>query len=376
MSDFDKRIAETSKENENKEKTTSSSTTTTNDKTLEGLVNLGKTRQTVDSKMKVFFNGLIRVMPIIIINLLALFIIGLDNFIDGKWDWSTFASPEFWYSYLRFQTANWLLAITYLNAALKKIKKNHLDFNNNLKEIQAFVNLDHEDEFIGDQAEIETIIRKRYYLEIKVSKKLLKLKERHKIVNLDDFYRDSDINTLNWRKRRTHAKITSLYEMLTKEWAINNLKGYKIKYPKVNRSLLVSGFQPSQSDGRFNTYTSNTVSSSFKLIAPSTLTVSILMVVLLAFEPIRKEASLGTWLKFASQTLVILWNTLMVTSLAYTIFEMTTLRSSDERKSDLGIFYKRHLNNNENEQYAVSILNGKDKNNEVYETTEVIKQDE
>lgn len=333
------------------------------DRLLEVVVEAGKKRQEIDSKVRSFFITVYRIMPIIIINLLALFIIGLDNFIDGKWDWATFVSAEFWYSYLRFQTANWLLAITYLNSTLKKIKANNLDFISNLEEIQKYVDLDHEEEFIGDQAEIETIIRKRYYLEIKISKQLLKLKEKHKIANLDDFYTDY-LNRVRTKKGdKIYEKIDALYEMLSKGWAIQNLKGYKIRYPKVNRSLLVSGFQPSRSDGRFNTYTSNTVSSSFKLIAPSTLTISVLMLILLAFEPIRKEATLGTWLKFASQTLVIVWNTIMVTSLAFTIFEITSLRSSEERKSDLGIFYKRHKNNNINEQYELSIIKGNNNDN-------------
>lgn len=347
-SDFEKKvIAEGISKTENEKPT---------DKILETITELSKKREEIDSNIKVFFNNFMIILPIIIINILALFIIGLDNFIDGKWDWSTFASANFWYSYLRYQTANWLLSITYLNASLNKIKRNHEKYKFNLESIQEYVDFDHKEEFIGDQAEIETIIRKRYYLEIKISQELLKIKTKHKISNLDDFYNTSDINTLNKKEKKAHAKITVLYEMLTKEWAIENLKGYKIKYPKVTRSLLVSGFQPTRTYGRFNTYTARTVSISFRMIVPTTLIMSILMFVLLAFEPMTKEATLGTWLKFVSQIFIIIFNILMITSRAYTIFEITTLRSSEERKSDLGVFQKRHLNKNANEQYAVSIL--------------------
>lgn len=328
---------------------------------LDILVEVNEKKEKIDNAFRKGFNNFIKTLPLILINLFSAFIIGVDNFVKGKWDWSIFSEASFWYSYISYQTANWLVAITWLVVVIKKLKNTTKKYLENLDFIQLMVDEDYKDEFIERQVDIEKLRRKKNTLERKVYSQMYKLRVKHKIDSIEDFLKLDKQTIKGWRKKRIHTKLEWLNEMLSIEWQKKYLKSYKIKYIDVTRSKLVSGFHVRKREGDYNDYKSRLVWTSFKALAPSAVTSSVIALVLLSFQFLFKEANIYTWLKFAIQILLIIWNTSMVVATAPTIFSSTLQNSVEQRRSDLGLMKKRHEANNENEKDLVLILDYNEK---------------
>lgn len=323
---------------------------------LERLIEINEKRQKVDGKISKVFGSFVRFVPILIINLAGLFIVGADNFLTGEWNWGIFLLPSFWYSYLSFQTANWLIAITWFVNLINKIKRLDKSYNENLDEIQKLVDEDHDHEFLERQANVEALKRKKETLERYVYHKMFTIKTNNTIDDLDVFLKLDRKSIKGVWKKWLHARLTRLNDMLSLEWQKKYLKSYPIKYTRVTRKQIVSGVGVSSKDGEYNDYKTNIVSVSIAKIVPNAIIISVLVFILLAFQFIPKDANLSTWLKFVFQVMAIIWNTMMILSITYTIFESTFLNATEQRRSDGGLFKKRHLNKNENEKVIVSIL--------------------
>ena len=321
---------------------------------------LAESKAKVDNIMLRFGKGFLRLLPIVGFNLLSLFIIGLDNFLETKWDWNIFLTEEFWYSYISYQTANWIIAITFLITAIKQIKKWHKQYHINVDKIQGMVNIDHDEHYLNLQVDIEALERKRESFEAYVSEKIYKMIRRYAYIKTVKEFLDKPKESYDsWNKKRVWVKLSKLNDMLTFEWQKKYLKSFKsrkVQYPEVSRQLLTSGFSAKNKNGKHNTYKPNTISTSLKTILPSTIVVSVLAVILLAIQFSKKSWSWASMAKFIIQIVLIYFNTIMVVSNALTIFESTQLRSSEERSNDLDDMYKKHKNKNKGQEQILEII--------------------
>jgi hypothetical protein len=264
--------------------------------------------------------------------------------------------------------ANWLIAITWFTNVIKRFKRNFPNYVENLMFIQLMVDKDHEDEFIEKQVLVERVKRKKETLELEVYRKIYVIRQKHKIKSVDEFLREGAMGIFKsnkkglqrWfeirRKRKVYHAIVELKEMLTLDWQKEYLMSYIIPYTNVSRELLVSGLTPRNRKGVYNDYKTKFGSISFKAIVPSAIATSILGLVLLSFQFLFKEATVYTWLKFAVQIILIVWNTFMVVMSAPEVFQATHFNAVEQRRSDLGLFRKRHENNNANEQDILKII--------------------
>lgn len=322
--------------------------------------NLAEKKAKIDGKVMGFFKGFVRVLPIIGLNLLSLFIIGLDNFLETKWDWTVFTTEEFWYSYLSYQSANWIIAITFLVTVLKQIKKWHKQYHENQENIQLMVDKDHDEHFLNLQVEIERLERKRNAFEAYISSIIYKMIRKYAYIKtVKEFLAQPKENIKGWWKKRVWIKLSKLNDMLTLEWQKKYLKSFKhrkVWYPEVSRPLLTSGHSPRNREGIHNTYKAKTFSTSLKMILPSTVIVSVLAVILLAVQFFEKEFSWASMAKFIIQIALIYFNTTMIVSNAMTIFESTQLRASEERSNDLKMMYQRHQNKNKGQEQILEII--------------------
>jgi hypothetical protein len=323
---------------------------------LEMLIEANEKRKKINEKVGGVFSSFFKILPIILINVFGAIIIGLDNFVEGSWSWAIFGEASFWYSYASFQTANWLIVITYFVNAIKKLKTSVPAYVNGLNFIQEMVNDDHKEEFIQRQVEIEDLRRKKETLERRTYSKMYKIKTRNKIKSLDAFLA-KDLSTIEGkRKKRAHRQLTNLNEMLTLEWQKLYLKSYDMKYVRVTRGQIVSGVHVTKKEGDHNDYKTRIIGTSFRSIAPSALASSLIGLVLLSFQFFFKEFTVYTALKFTIQIFLITWNTVTVMTLVYTIFTVTYLNSVEERRGDIGLFKKRHENKNKGMENVVDIL--------------------
>lgn len=330
------------------------------DDELKRLRHLAEQKAKIDNVIIRWGRGFIKILPILGLNLLSLFIIGLDNFLETKWDWNIFLTEEFWYSYISYQTANWIVAITFLVTAIRQIKKWHKQYHINVDKIQEMVNIDHDEHYLNLQIEIESIERKREAFEAYVNGIIYKMVRKYAYIKtVKEFIDKPKESYEGWNKKRVWVKLSKLNDMLTLEWQKKYLKSFKnrkIYFPEVSRQLLTSGFSAKNRNGKHNTYKANTISTSLKMIAPSTVIVSVIAVVLLAVQFGEKEFTWASMAKFIIQVALIYFNTMMTVSNALAIFESTQLRSSEERSNDLDMMYKRHQNKNKGQEQVLEII--------------------
>ena len=130
-------------------------------------------------------------------------------------------------------------------------------------------------------------------------------------------------------------------EKLKDEWQKRNINSQKLVYPKVTRSHIVSGLKPNNKFHQYNNYESRVFSTTAKTIAPSSLIISLLGLILLSFQFLTKEAELYDYLLFFGQIFLITLNVVLILSTLYSIFERTYLKATDERRTDIEKFHRR-----------------------------------
>ena len=322
---------------------------------LNTIAKIGKVKEKVDNGFKTFLRAIWEVRLLVIIQLFSLVIIGLDKFLTATWSWAIFKDPEFWSSYLLYTIANWSVIIGWILRRFTVLKKDNQKYVANINHIQEKVNLDYDTPFIEEQANIEDTMRKVEVFKNTVYNKLYKLAVRHKIRDLDAFYRDNDNYTKEllkpfkrvkkWFKTKEYKRVYNVVldylEKLKKDWQKKYLASQKIDYPRVTRSHIASGLKPTGKYYKFNTYESKVFSTTLKAILPSSLTFSLIGFIVLSFQFIGKDAELSDYLLFFSQIFLIIINVVLIISILDGIFDRTYLKSTDERRTDIEKFYRR-----------------------------------
>lgn len=341
---------------------------------LNTLAKVGKVKEKVDNGFKVFAKAVWEIRLLVIIQLFSLIIIGLDKFLTATWSWAVFKDPEFWNSYLLYTIANWSVIIGWILRRFAVSKKENKKYIENINHIQDKVDLDYDTPFIEEQANIEDTMRKVEVFNNTVYNKLYRLAIKHKIRDLDAFYRDNDNYTkellkpfkrfkkwrLGLKYKMVYGKVLDCMEKLKKDWQKKYLSSQKIEYPRVTRSHIASGLKPSGKYYKFNTYESKVFSTTLKAILPSSLTFSLIGLVVLSFQFIGKQAELSDYLLFFSQIFLIIINVVLIISILDGIFDRTYLKSTDERRTDIEKFYRRqqkgYENYSEQEKTAYDII--------------------
>jgi hypothetical protein len=346
---------------------------------LNALKKIGKAKKEVDNTIKTFFKFLWDIKLLIIVQLFALVIIGLDKFLTATWSWAIFKDAEFWSSYILYFIANWCVVIGWIIRRFTVQKQSNKKFVLNMERIQAKIDIDYDKPFLEEQAHLEDTMRRAEVFNNKIYKQLYKLSVKRHIRDLNAFYQDNDNYTTEllksfkglkkWLKRvelnQAYATVLDLREKLKKDWQKQNLPSQKLKYPRVTRSHITSGLKPSGEFYRFNTYEPKVFSATLKAIAPSSFTFSILGLIILSFQFMEKEALLSDYMLFFSQIFLIFINVILIISSLDSIFDRTYLKSTDERRTDIEKFYRRNENGEdkytEKEKYAIDIIKYQEK---------------
>jgi len=348
---------------------------------LNALRQLGKVKEKADGGFKIFLKFLWDLKLLIIMQLFALAMIGLDKFLTATWSWAIFKDAEFWSSYILYFIANWCVIIGWIIRRFTVLKQKHKKYNENLEHIQQKVDTDYDKPFIEEQANLEDTMRRAEVFNNNIYKQLYDLSVKHHIRDLNAFYTDYDNYTAEqlkafkqpkkWLKqlefKRTYNIVSNLEEKLTRKWQKQNLPSQKVKYPRVTRSHITSGLKPSVEFYRYNSYEAKVFSTTLKAIAPSSVVSSFLGLVILSFQFMTKEAVLADYLLFFSQIFLIFINVVLILSVLDTIFDRTYLKSTDERRTDIEKFYRRQENGadkyNDKEKYASEIIKYQEKEN-------------
>jgi len=341
---------------------------------LNALQQIGKGKQKTESVFKGILKFLWDLKLLILIQLFALLMIGLDKFLTATWTWAVFKDPEFWNSYLLYFIANWFVVIGWIIRRFTVLKKSNQKYTENLNHIQEKIDIDYDNPFIEEQAHLEDTARKIEIFNNEIYVQLYNLSVKHHIRDLNYFYANYDsytteaLKSFKWPKKgakraeykRAYNKILDLKEKLKKSWQKENIGTQKLNYPHVTRSLIASGLKPNGKYYRFNSYEPKVFSTTLKAIAPSSFTSSVIGLIILSFQFLKKQAELADYLLFFSQIFLIAMNVILILSTLDSIFDRTYLKSTDESRADIEKFFRRHTlgteNYNDKEKRAYEVI--------------------
>lgn len=300
---------------------------------------------------------------ILIFATLSLVPIGLITLVDAKWDWSIYMSWEFWVDYLTVQGVAWYVRVWVSQTRMRNLKFTNIIYITKENNIQDLVDKDYEKPFIDEYATRDDERRKVRAWERKIKTKLLKITNRHRVNNLTSYVKDylnaqnqalepfvleSDkkyrLKWLNrlWAKRQVklNAKINALVHKLSKEWITLNITTQKVKYNRVSKTILISGFAPSMGRSDEADYKTNSARVFLKRTLPSFVFMAALMFLILPLFGSGFSKELTAWLKFITKVIMIASSGIMMWLAAPDMFKETEIKATSERETTLNKYYK------------------------------------
>ena len=295
--------------------------------------------------------------------ILTFFIIGLPSLFKLGWDWSIYASEEFWIRYLTVQVAAWFSRVWIL--AVKTRRNKHLNptWLNATESIQTFIDKDKKEPFINYNCDLTNRERKIRVFRNKQKLKILKLSIKYKVDNITNhlsslshitfkpFELKTSINTqkrnkkpkkrLLKRLKKVEYKMNALLKTLTIEYINANYDNLKVKYNRVSRSILTSGYSPKEEQNEQGyTYKTKSVKEFFNATLPTFLFMSAIMFLLV---PLIGELSndWNSWFTFITNVFLVFVSMGTMWLSADELFEKTNLRVLLERDDTLRAFSKK-----------------------------------
>lgn len=307
-----------------------------------------------------FFNELFNVLVFGAISLIPL---GLITLLDPNWNWRMYATWLFWVDYLTIQVVSWYVRSWVFNNSMRKMMEISKVYHNQELNIQDFVDKDHVEPFIDKYAEDDDEQRKIRAFRRKIKLKLIKLNNKYHINNLSKHFKStqngiisasqpfemkSDIkyktNLVNslWAKKqdKINIKINSLFEKLTTEWVENNIDTIKVRYSRVSKSILVSGYTPSQTVNDEANYKTESFKVFMKFTLPSFVFVSVIMFLLVPLIGSSVSNDVGVWGIFITKVLLVASGGVMIAINKRQLFKATHIKAISERNSTLNKYYK------------------------------------
>lgn len=303
---------------------------------------------------------------ILVFATLSLVPLGLITLVDAKWDWSKYASWEFWVDYLTVQGVAWYVRIWVSQTRIRNLKYTNPIYITKENNIQDLVDRDYEKPFIDDYATKDDEMRKIRAWERKIKTKLLKITNKYRINNLTSYVKDTlniKIDSVEpfilesdkkyrfkWRNRlwvekqaKLNITINDLVHKLSKEWITLNITTQKVKYNRVSKTILISGIAPSIRKGDDADYKTNTTRVFLKRTLPSFIFIASFMFLILPLFGSGLSKELTAWLKFITKVIMIASSGIMMWLSAPDMFRETEIKATSERETTLNKYYKSSI---------------------------------
>jgi len=300
-------------------------------------------------------NWVARYSAEILMMLVAVGMIGIQQFAEANWDWLFWARPKFWYDFIPYIVAQWLVLISSISGKHKYLLINDLIYLDLNQQIQLYVDNEKNGE-ITKIANIENKERKiKKYIQLhsqKLQMKLLKykinsiavlevylgIKDIEKLT-VDNDLKQTKTNHLMLKginvspKKETAVKneLTRLYNELQDDYIKNNIDNINIKYNKVDYIILTNGMTKSENKSDESSMRENIGKEIFSEFGVGQFVLLLAMGVLLAMDLIQKDADFTTWVFFIMKATMLLWNYIQGSFRAPIIFKNTYVRATRER---------------------------------------------
>jgi hypothetical protein len=303
----------------------------------------------------------------IIALIFAFVLIGVQQFAEPHFDPYFFLRPKFWFEYLPYVTAIWVIIFAVLTGNNKWLVDVDVEYQKTYDAIQKHVDDDRTTPYIHEGATLEDEMRKTFAWKTKVSKRIEKLRKKYQIGStsalmqfvgykkrsiikgengenetVEEVFSGDDtivafkIKVLqNARKRGLRKRLNYLLNLLDDNYIKENLENLNVKYDKVTASILTSGISPSSVKRNTSNYQEKFGSTVFDEFGTGFLVFSLVSAFILSLDLIRKEVGMETWIFFAFKGFMLFTYYLRANARSKVIFKKTVVKALKERLETL-----------------------------------------
>lgn len=159
-------------------------------------------------------------------------------------------------------------------------------------------------------------------------------------------YRVWPLNRL-WAKkqRKLDNRVNRLFELLTDDWVSNNIDTIKVKYSKVSKSILVSGFTPNLTVNDESNYKTESAKVFLSETMPMFIFVSFIMFLVVPLFGSGLSKDLSAWGMFFTKVALVLSSIFMVWLSSKRMFKATEVKAINERNTTLNKYWKQKQQN-------------------------------
>ena len=281
--------------------------------------------------------------------IMAFILIGIQQFAEANFDPLFFLKPKFWYDYIPYVLAIWIIITSTVSGNRKWLSEIHTIYVKTTNEIQEHVDRDRKAPYIYKGAKEMDKERRINAWKNKISNKIDKLRRKSKLTSteaLKDFVNDTE-KTLNlkWRKisrtKKRREKFIELFGYLKDDYIKENFDILNVRYNKVTESVLISGVKPHMGDYDDSDFQEHQARELFNEFGIGFIITSLLSAVIIALDLQQKSANVTTWIVFSFKALMLYTYYFRANARSKPIFEKTTLKALIERRSTLDKIYEK-----------------------------------
>lgn len=308
---------------------------------------------------------------------LSLFLVGIQQFAEPQFDPYFFLRPKFWYDYIPFVTAQWLILFAVITGNAKWMSEIDMTFRKISLSIQDHVDRDKKTPYIFEGAKIMDKERKVRAFRKSISRQVDKLIKKYKFgtfANMYAFLVEKEIKQVNKKTKvvgqdeegkdivetydevirhdvakvrpklkgigvkkeyELKQEINTLLTKLTDEFIEENIDHLKVKYAQVTEAGLINGFKPRSQQEYESDFQEHTTSAILNEFGVGQIAMMAIGFVMLSLDLVLKGVSITTWVFFVFKMFILIWVYFKATFRSKIIFQKTNLKAVQERDSML-----------------------------------------
>lgn len=277
--------------------------------------------------------------------IMAFILIGVQQLAEANFNPKFFLDPDFWYEYIPYVMAIWIIISSTVNGNKKWQSEVHGVYIKTKDDIQKHVDDNRVNPYIYEGSKIIDRRRKIEAWKSKISGKIDKLRRKSRITSIDnlkDFLNNDDIIIKlkikvfqKARNKRLRDRFKELFEYLGNEYIEQNFNNLKVKYNRVTETVLASGLKPRFGGLGDSDFQEHNTRELFNEFGVGFIVTSLLTAVIIALDLQQKDASITTWITFGFKALMLYTYYFRASARSKPIFEKTSLKALSERLSML-----------------------------------------
>ncbi len=277
--------------------------------------------------------------------ILAFLLIGIQQFAQPNFDPLFFLRPDFWFEYLPYVMAIWIVIFSTTTGNMKWLVEVDKDYLKAQQGIQEHVDRNKKTPYIYKGSLKVDKERKENAWKTKVSNLIDKKRRKKKITSIDALtvFIEGDDSVVKFklkmfqksRKARIRRKFIEYFSYLEQDYIDTYYDTIKVKYNRVTETVLVSGLIPTGNENNDSDFKENFSEQLFGEFGIGFIMFSLLSGLILALDLTSKSATMGTVVMFVFKAFMLYTYYFRASARSKPIFQKTRLKALQERESML-----------------------------------------